>query len=809
VVVGSPIAGRTHRQTENIVGLFANTAIIRTDVSPKLTFLQLLARVKQTVLEAQTHQELPLEKLIVELQPDRNLSRQPLFQVALTMQDPLLDELRFGALRCTLIASPRVTSKLDLRLLVRREKDCLACVFEYATDLFGESMMGQWAEHFEMLLRGLVREPQAAIRDLPFLSDCQQRLIAGDGLRAHGPVDGRLQDIVALQTDRHPDSVAVVCGDRRLTYRQIYERSNQLAHHLKRMGVGPEVTVALHMQRSFDAVIGMLAILKAGGVYMPVPAECPQERLAYMLDDARASVLVTHDAVASNSLPQQLWTVDLDAEAAQIAKHTIQSPLCEAGGANAAALIYTSGSTGRPKGAVLTHSGLMSLVCAQVEELDVRHGDRILQFTNLGFDVSLLEMMLAMSSGASLCLIPSESFDRIGGELPSLMKAYDISVAILPASVLHLLGRQEYPSLKTIVTGGEQCSPDIARYWASKCRFINEYGVTEASVCSSLANVDVLGADAPVPVGRPIAGTRICLLDERQDPVPMGAIGEVFIGGRGVARGYAHRPRFTAERFVPDPLDVGGRLYRTGDWARYLADGTIEVIGRIDQQVKIRGQRIELGEIGHCLRQHPSVANVVVIAREGDPGGARLVAYVVGAATIEPEVDELLRYLRPKLPEYMIPAAIVFLDEIPLTENGKIDRDALPAPDRGSNSSLNGSFLPGSFIEEGIAGIWRDVLKLDKFGIYDDFFDLGGHSLLATQVVSRIAQVFGVELSLRALFDAPTVSQMAACVEREFDRMPAAGKTTLITRSAEGPVRASFAQERLWFLDQLGLVGSA
>jgi amino acid adenylation domain-containing protein len=573
---------------------------------------------------------------------------------------------------------------------------------------------------------------------------------------------------------QQPNATAIIFEDQRLTYQKLDQRANQLAHYLQELGVGPEVLVGVCMERSPELVVALLGILKAGGAYLPLDPANPKARLAFMLEDAQVPVLLSQRSLVE-SLPQHsARVISLDTDWASIAQERAEKPTSGVTVDNLAYAIYTSGSTGRPKGGLIAHRGLISLSEAQIRAFGVGPGHRVLQFSSLSFDASIFETVMALGSGAALCLATRDVL-LPGPGLIRLLRDLSITIVTLPPSVLAALPVEELPALETITVAGEACSADLVARWATNRRFFNLYGLTETTIWTTMAECTD-GSRTP-PIGRPIANTQVYLLDDHFLPVPVGVPGELYIGGVSVGRGYLNRPGLTAEKFIPNPFgdEPGTRLYRTGDLARYLPDGDIEFLGRIDHQVKIRGFRIELGEIEAVLSQHPVVKDAVVVASptigdgRGEPGDKRLVAYVVTNRDQQLTAGELRGFLKERVPDYMVPAVFMFLDELPLMPSGKVDRRALPAPE-GVRPELEAAYVaPQTEIEQTIAKVWREALGVDKVGVYDNFFDLGGHSLLVVQVRDKLQKAFGCDLPIVEMFRYPTIDALVKYLRQEED----------------------------------------
>ena len=813
VVVGSPIAGRTHRGTEGLIGFFVNTLALRTDLSDDPTFETLVSRVRETALGAYAHQDLPFEKLVAELQPGRDLSRQPVFQVMFTLNNVPEALFSLGELELSAIGSEHCTAKFDLSLHLTETPEGLRGSLEYAADLFDAATIERLAGHFETLLRSLVANSMLSVSQLKLLGEAERHrlLVEWNDTASAYPSEQCVHALFVEQATATPEAVAVVFGDERLTYRELDARSNRLANYLRGLGVGPEVVVGLCLNRSTEMVVALLGILKAGGAYLPLDPANPAERLAFMLADTGTPVLVTEEAMAAFA-PEGVIVVQLDrADArARIAAEPNTMPDAGTRPDNLAYVIYTSGSTGTPKGVGMSHGPLVNLITWHFREAG---GGNTLQFTSIGFDVSFQEIFSTFFAGASLLLLHADLRYDLGRHL-SVLQEQGVECVFAPQPVLEQIAMAVASgaelSLKKFFQAGMELriTAPVASAFISapEARLYNHYGPTETHVATAHA-VNACVSDKSVPIGRPISNTRLYVLDGDLEPVPVGVSGELYIGGCGLARGYFGRPGLTAERFVASPFGRGERLYRTGDLVRYLPDGNLVFLGRLDHQVKLRGFRIELGEVEACLLGHVGVAQAAVLVREDDPGEKRLVAYAVAREGQVPGAGELREHVRRHLPDYMVPSAFVLLDALPLTSNGKVDRKALPAPE--GRPDVGAYAAPESPAEELLAGIWSEVLKLERVGRNDNFFELGGHSLLATNVIARIYETFEVELPLRALFEAPTVVDLAVKVEAAQREDLGLAFPPLEARARPEHVPLSYAQERMWFLEQLGLSGSA
>ncbi|HEB87640.1 MAG TPA: amino acid adenylation domain-containing protein, partial [Gammaproteobacteria bacterium] len=781
IVVGSPIAGRQQQETEGLIGFFVNTLALRADLSSDPTFRELLAQVRETTLGAYAYQDLPFEKLVEELQPERNLSHSPVFQVMFALQNIPPRDLTLADVSISQIAARSNTAKYELSLFMAEKGKELSGLFEYNTDLFDETTIRRMAGHFQILVEDLVSSPDQRISTLALLTGAERRQLLADwnSTATDYPQDQCIHQLFEMQVARTPAAVAVVYEDQRLSYAELNAKANQLAHYLRIQGVGPDVLVTICVERSLELVIGVLGILKAGGAYVPLDPGYPKDRLAFMLEDTRAPVMVTQAALAGILPRGKTRVLCLGDDWERIARESDENPVNQTAIDNLLYVIYTSGSTGKPKGVSLSHRSLCNLVRWQTSQPDFMKEARTLQFTSLSFDVSFQEMFTTWCSGGTLVMIAPEIRSDIK-RLADYIVDNGIERLFLPFVALHNLAelmdhaQRSATSLKEIITAGEQLriTPAIIGLFTEMgaCSLHNHYGPSETHVvtaCSLSGNPH--SWPALPPIGRPIANTQMYILDRHSCPVPTGVTGELYIGGTALACGYLNRPELTDEKFIPDPFSDSkdARLYKTGDLARYLPDGNIEFLGRIDHQVKIRGFRIELGEIESVLGEHAGIKHTVVVAREDAPGEKRLVAYIVPVQAQAPGVSELRHYLKEKVPDYMIPPAFVMLDALPLTPTGKVDRKALPAPDRQHTTRDEGIVKPRNITEETLVSIWCKLLGLDTVGIHDNFFELGGHSLLSVRLLDKIEKTFGKKLPLAALFQAPTIDALARSLHDE------------------------------------------
>ncbi|HEX5443890.1 MAG TPA: amino acid adenylation domain-containing protein, partial [Pirellulales bacterium] len=719
--LGTPVAGRTRRELEDLIGLFVNTLALPVDLGVEaLTFQELLARVKQTTLAAFAHQQLPLEKLVDHLRPERQLDRSPLFQVMFALQNAPLPELTFPNLSVRPVPVSSGTALFDLTLSLTETGETLEARWQYNSDLFDRETIVRWANHYQTLLASIVDQPGAPLDQLELLTEDEARQITNgwnDTARSYPPLC--IHEQFAEQAARTPDAVALLMGEQSMSYGALNRRANQLAHYLRTRGVGPELCVGIAMERSCEMVIAVLGVLKAGGAYLPLDLNYPAERLRFMLDDAKPALVLRQNRKSKiQNLKSPCPVIDFDSISAQLAEQSTENPLPGVDAHHLAYVIYTSGSTGMPKGVAVEHRGWANLANAERELFAPKADDRVLQFASLSFDASVWELSLALTSGAALVLAPAEAL-LPGEPLVQLLHDRRVTIATLPPSILAALPPADLPDLRLIVSAGEACRVELVRQWGRGRRFVNAYGPTETTVCATAA--DCLPGVPRPPIGRPLPNVRVYVLDRQGRPAPIGVPGELCVGGAGVARGYLNQPELTAERFSDGRLFLREstpfrgttadreRLYRTGDLVRWLPDGQLEFLGRIDEQVKIRGFRIEPGEVEAVLRRHPGVREAAVVVREEQPAQPRLAAYVV-PATGEVKADELRDYLHMQIPGYMLPASLTLLDALPLSVSGKLDRGALPAPTAGGGEPSAASRPPASETEQALVEVWRQVL---------------------------------------------------------------------------------------------------
>ena len=607
ISVGVPIAGRTRVELEGLIGFFVNTLVMRSQLSGEESFQEVMSREKEVVLGAFGHQDAPLERVVEELQPERSLSYSPLFQVAFDLQNTPASALRLGGLVFSPAEADWTMVKFDLTLSMEETEQGLAGFFSYRTDLFDAATIARWSGHFKTLLESIVADPSQTISNLSILSEAERRQLLTDwnSTQSDYPSQSCIHQLFEAQAERSAEAVAVVFDNERLTYEELNSRANKLGRYLQGLGVGPEVLVGVYVERSLEMIVGLLGILKAGGAYVPIDPGYPLERVSFMLCNIKAPVILTQQRFAQALPLNEARVVYLDSDWESISHHSEQNFVGGATADNLAYAIFTSGSTGRPKGVMVEHGGLCNLAEAQIRAFGVQPDSRVLQFAAFSFDASVSEVFTTLLTGATLWLAKKECL-MAGPELIDLFREGAINIVTLPPTVLSALPEDRFPSLRTVVAAGETCSADIVRRWAAGRRFLNAYGPTEVTVCATIA--EVIDENSRPSIGRPIANTQVYVLDEQQQPVPIGVMGEIHIGGAGLSRGYLNRADLTAERFIPSSFsnEPGARLYKTGDMARYLPDGNIEYLGRVDHQVKVRGYRIELGEIEEVLRQYPA-----------------------------------------------------------------------------------------------------------------------------------------------------------------------------------------------------------
>ncbi len=791
--VGTAIANRPRSEFEPMVGMFVNTLVLRTDLSGSPTFRETLKRVREVALGAYAHQDLPFDRLVDVLRPERDRSRTPLFQVLLVWEDHPVESLKFAGVNMHAHVIDNGTAKFDLSLYLYDHDGRVDGFFEYNTDLFQPDTIERMSNHLQMLLRSAAEQPDQRLEELRLLTDDEEvrLLIDWNQTQANYPADLGVHHVIEAQVERTPDKIAAIFENQQMTYRELNRRANQLAHTLIRYGVGADMLVGLCVDRSLDMLVGLLGILKSGAGYVPIDPTFPADRVAYMLEDAQANVLVTQSSLLETLPPHQGQLICLDTDWPVIQQEKDTNPNAPFAPSNLAYTIYTSGSTGKPKGVQLQHQGVVNFLNAMRKQPGLTENDVLLAVTTISFDIAVLELYLPLMVGGQV-VIASREVAIDGLALMQKIEKHGVTVLQATPATFRLLmeaGWQGNPTLKALV-GGEPLPRALANQMCERTAEVwNMYGPTETTVWSTVQKVEK--REGFISIGRPIDNTQIYILDKLMQPVPIGVSGELYIGGDGVARGYLNRAELTAEKFLPNPFMEGGRIYRTGDLARYIADGTMQFFGRADHQIKLRGYRIELGEIETVLAQHPSVRQNVVIVREDTPGNPRLVAYLVTDGHT-PDAGEWRTYLREKLPDYMIPSAFIALEALPLTPNGKIDRKALPAPDSSLFAEDKTYVAPRTEVEEKIAAIWGAVLGLERVSVQDSFFELGGHSLLAMRIFAGIEKEFGKRLPLTTLFTTPTVEGLAELLPTADHRAKVVGVPPVLAIQEKGSLHPFF-----------------
>jgi amino acid adenylation domain-containing protein len=766
IAVGSPIANRNQTETENLIGFFVNTMVLRTDVSGNPSFRELLHRVRECTLSAYAHQDLPFEYLVEKLQPERNLNYNPIFQVMFAFQNAATEELKLPGLNLSFLNFDRQAATFDLSVSMQDGESGVEGTFEYNTDLFNADTISWMVEHFQILLTGIVDNAEQRLSDLPLLSvtEQQQLLVKWNNTKIDYPQNQCIHKLFEAQVELTPNDIAIAFEDQEITYLQLNSQANQLAHYLPKMGVGTEIIVGICLERSLEMVVGLLAILKAGGAYLPLDPQLPKERLAFMLENAQVSVLLTQEKLVAVLPEHRVNLVIIDADWQEIDKQDKCNPTSQVTTENLAYVIYTSGSTGRPKGVQILHSAVVNFLHSTRQTLQLVEQDILLSVTTLSFDIAVLEIFLPLIIGARVVIVSR----GVAADAIQLSDALTKSAATVmqatPATWQMLVeaGWQGNSQLK-ILCGGEALPRNLANQLLQRCASLwNLYGPTETTIWSTAYKIET--ESSIVPIGRPLANTQIYILDQHGQLVPVGIAGELHIGGAGLARGYLNQPELTTQKFIFNHFsdEPGTRLYKTGDLARYLPNGDIEYLGRIDYQVKLRGFRIELGEIEAVLSQHPAVKQAVVLLQEDKIDNQQIVAYIVSRNQQIPTISELRNFLKQNLPDYMIPSDFVLLETLPLTPNGKVDRRRL-STQVGLHLEEKITYIaPQSAEERAIAIIWQAVLSVEKVGIHDNFFDLGGHSLLLVRVYSQLQTVFDKkDLSMMDLFIYPTISSLA------------------------------------------------
>ncbi|MBW4454436.1 MAG: amino acid adenylation domain-containing protein [Nostoc indistinguendum CM1-VF10] len=776
IIVGTPIANRNRAEIEWLIGFFVNTLVVRTNLGNNPTFREFLQQVREVTLGAYAHQDLPFEKLVEKLQIKRDLTHNPLFQVMFVLQNVPTEVIELPELNLEILKAEKNTANFDLTLSLTETETGLKGDLEYNTDIFNVDRITRIMGHFQVLLEGIVANPQQHLSELPLLTANEQHqlLIEWNNTETDYPHDQCIHQLFEAQVEKTPDAVAVVFENQQLTYRELNQKANQIAHYLQKLGVKPEVLVGICVERSLEMVIGILGILKAGGAYLPLDPAYPKERLAFLLEDASTPLLLTQEKLKELLPKNQSEIIYLDTDWQVINQESQENIYTRVNSNNLAYIIYTSGSTGKPKGVMVEHLSLVNYSVSACYNYQIKSGDRILQFASICFDAAAEEIFPCLVQGATLFL----RSDKMLSSIPAFLEQcneFKITVLDLPTAFWHQITTElaennlQLPEkLHLVIVGGEKASLQHLELWQNKIgetvKLINSYGPTETTIVATISNLSSLKeVISEVPIGKPIANTQIYILDSHLQTVPVGVAGEIYIGGVGVTRGYLNRSELTAEKFIPNLFSnhPGSRLYKTGDLARYLPDGNIDFLGRIDHQVKIRGFRIELGEIEAILNQHPDVQTNIVVVREDEPNLKRLVAYIVPNSETKITTTDLQSYLKEKVAGYMIPSAFVILDKLPLTPSGKIDRQALPQPSNLRPELAVSYVQPQTEIEKAITHIWQQALNLTEIGLHDNFFEIGGHSLLLIQVHSQLQEICNHNLRVMDMFRYPTISDLA------------------------------------------------
>ncbi len=779
IVIGSPIANRTHSKVEELIGFFVNTLIIRNQLDINSTVIETLKQTRAIILESFNNSDVPFEYIVDAVQPERSMSHSPLFQVAFVYQNNVNDSLKLKGLEIENYKFENTTAKYDITLYVKENKDDLLFTFEYNTDLFNKNTIKRLSNHFVKILEQVVSTPRMKLSNISLLlgNEYVQLVENINQTEFNFEKDKCIHTIFEETAKTQPDATAITYSEfelgtlytHELSYNELNIKVNKLAHFLIKNGVTYESIVAVSTARSFDLMISVLAILKAGAAFLPIDPTYPDERIKYMLKDSGVSIVITQSIFSRIYSNFNGKVVLLDDNSKEIEEENSEDPNIKTYPENLAYVIYTSGTTGKPKGTLLQHQGTINLAQVQKKAFNITSQSRVFQFSSLSFDAFVWETVMALLNGASLNLASQEIITS-GEDLVKTFMGVGITTVTLPPSVLSIIPsdysqNENLKNLQTIIVAGEKCSSELAKKWSENRNFINAYGPTETTVCASMYICSENCETSP-HIGKAIDNFKLYILDRNLNPVPIGVPGELYISGVGLSRGYHKKPGLTAEKFIPNPFsnEIGSRMYSTGDLVKYLPDGNIQFIGRIDSQIKLRGFRIEIGEIVSVISRYPNISEVIVTVREDKPGIKQLVAYFTTNIESTLDISKLRAFIRKELPDYMVPTAYVTLDKFPLTPNKKVDYRALPKPSIGDKVNKAKFVKPRNETETTITNIGKELLGIDQMGIYDNFFELGGHSLLATQFISRIKESFNKEISLRSLFEKPTIAELAEII---------------------------------------------
>ncbi len=800
VVVGSPIAGRDLVEVEDLIGCFVNTLVLRNDLSGNPTFRELLHRVHDVAMDAYDHQELPFEKLVEELQPARDTSRNAFFQVLFSLQNTPRAETSLVGMVAERVNMTTDTAKCDLTVAALESNDEIAVRFTYNVDLFHESTVTRMASCWKTLLATIAKDGHQPIADLPLINseECAQIVVNFNDTATAFPRDKTVQTLFEEQVLASPNAVAVSSDGDHLSYGELNEQANRLAHVLLKRGVKPQVPVAVCLDRGPDFIVTLLAIVKCGAIYVPLDPDYPSDRIGFMLEDSEARVIVTDRDFTASISEQPVDVVDLAQDHKVINRAATRNPTCEVGGEDLAYVMYTSGSTGKPKGTSIPHRAIIRLV-KETDYVQLDPSDVVAQASNCSFDAATFEIWGALLNGSRLEVVSQDTLVK-PEELAEKIGSTGITTLFITTALFNQIVEQApdtFGKLRHLLFGGEAVTPRLVRQLLSHDppeRLLHVYGPTETTTFATWYEVRRVPASATtVPIGRPIANTTVYILDRRQNPVPIGLPGEIYIGGDGVGVGYRNREELSQRYFIPDPFEdrPKAQLYRTGDLGRWLPDGNVEFVGRIDGQVKLRGFRIEPGEIEHTLLRHPEINTCIVTTHDAPRTGKQLVAYYVEEPNTKPTVRALRSFLRSTLPDYMLPSAFVAVEQMPLTPNGKIDRQALPKPTVDSTRSQQTYVGPRNKVEVKLASIWSQTMGVERVSLHDDFFELGGHSLLAVRMFSQIEREFGVALPLATLFETPTLGALARLLKNK--ELPATSQSPLVAVQPRGSRPPFFA----------------